>query len=104
VFRNYYTAWVTVLARLDSGYSCVLPQEHPNMSNNAGPPQEKLFVPTSKGTVSSMKLTEQIGGWVVAVPHRVLMANPHLENGSNDFVSIPSTEVISLFVLKVQCS
>jgi hypothetical protein len=72
------------------------------MSSNAGASHGKLFVPTNKGTGSSTKLTEHVGGWVVVVPHRVLMPNPHLENGSHDFISIPATEVVFLFVLRVQ--
>lgn len=100
VFRNYYTAWLTVLARFDSD-SSLLTQGHTNISSNAAPSHGKLFAPINKGTGPSTKLTEQVGGWVVAVPRRVLMPNPHLENGSHDFISIPATEVISLFVLKV---
>lgn len=102
MFRNYYTAWLTVLARFDSGSSLLLAQGHTNMSSNAGASHGKLFVPTNKGTGSSTKLTEHVGGWVVVVPHRVLMPNPHLENGSHDFISIPATEVVFLFVLRVQ--
>jgi hypothetical protein len=96
VFRNYYTAWLTVLARFDSGNSIAQTQGHTSASHNSGAPHGKLFVSTSKGTTSSMKLTEQAGGWIVAVPRRVLMPSPHLENGSHDFISISATEVISL--------
>ncbi|KAJ9584836.1 hypothetical protein L9F63_020803, partial [Diploptera punctata] len=60
VFRNYYTAWLTVLTRCK----------------------------VSKGN----KLNEEIGAWTVAVPHRVLMPEPHLETGSHDLISIPATE------------
>lgn len=101
MFRNYYTAWLTVLARFDSGNNLLLTQGHTNMSSNAGTSHGKLFMPTNKGTGSSTKLTEHMGSWVVVVPRRVLMPSPHLENGSHDFISIPATEVISLFVLKV---
>ena len=59
VFRNYYTAWLTVLTRC-------------------------------KGS----KLTDETGGWTVAVPRRVLMPDPHLETGSHDLISIPATEVL----------
>ncbi|XP_021917748.1 nicolin-1-like isoform X2 [Zootermopsis nevadensis] len=92
VFRNYYTASLTVLARFDSGNSLQFTQGHTAMSSNAGTSHGKLFVPTNKGTGSGMKLTEHVGGWVVVIPHRVLMPNPHLENGSHDFISVPATE------------
>lgn len=92
VFRNYYTAWLTVLARFDSGNSLSQTQGHTSISHSTGAEHGKLFVPTSKGTVGSMKLAEQLGGWVVAVARRVLMASPHLENGSHDFISISATE------------
>ncbi|XP_023723478.1 uncharacterized protein LOC111873197 [Cryptotermes secundus] len=92
VFRNYYTAWLTVLARFDSANSLAQTQGHRSTSHNAGTEHGKLFVPTSKGNTGSMKLAEQVGGWVVAVPRRVLMPSPHLENGSHDFISISATE------------
>ena len=101
MFRNYYTAWITLLARFSSGNNVLLTQGHTNMSHNACAPQGKIFVLTNKGTGSSMKLTEQVVDWVVAVPRRVLMPSPHLENGSHDFISISATEVIFQFVLKL---
>ena len=101
MFRNYYTAWITVLARFNSANNVVLTQGHTNMSHNGGAPQGKIFVPTYKGTGSTMKLTEQMGDWVVAIPRRVLMPSPHLENGSHDFISIAATEVIFQFVVKL---
>jgi hypothetical protein len=99
VFRNYYTAWITLLARFGSG-NVSLTQGHTNTSHYAGAPQGKIFLPASKGTGSITKLTEQVGDWVVAIPHRVLMPNPHLENGSHDLISISATEVILQFALK----
>jgi hypothetical protein len=96
VFRNYYTAWLTVLARFDSGNSLAQTQGHTSTNHNTGAAQGKLFMPTSKETTANIKLAEQTGGWVVAVPRRVLMPSPHLENGSHDFISISATEVISL--------
>jgi hypothetical protein len=104
VFRNYYTAWITLLARFSAGNNVLLMQGHTNMSYDAGALQGKIFVPTNKGTGSSMKLTEQVGDWVVAIPRRVLMPSPHLENGSHDFISISATEVIFQFVLKLMVS
>jgi hypothetical protein len=96
VFRNYYTAWLTVLARFDSGNSLAQTQGHTSISHNTCVGQGMLFAPVIKGTTVNIKLAEQTGGWVVAVPRRVLMPSPHLENGSHDFISISATEVISL--------
>ncbi|PSN47079.1 hypothetical protein C0J52_19316 [Blattella germanica] len=82
VFRNYYTAWLTVLIRIDIS----------NKTVSRGSSQAKIFGPSCKGSGSGTKHIDQGGGWMLSVPRRVLMTNPHLENGSHDIVSIPSTE------------
>ncbi|GLG93712.1 Nicolin-1 [Gryllus bimaculatus] len=65
VFRNYYTARVTVLVR---------------------------FSGAVKTLIANNKTTDDMTSWSVAIRQKILMPNPHLETGSQDLFSIAATE------------
>ncbi|XP_046986212.1 nicolin-1-like [Schistocerca americana] len=71
VFRNYYTAWLTVLVRTA-------------VSGDANA--------TNASSSAASATKDDSAEWQVGIPQRILMPNPHLEPGSHDLFSIPATE------------
>ncbi|XP_059468302.1 nicolin-1-like [Neocloeon triangulifer] len=70
IFRNYYTAWVSILIK--------------------GPPSQQPAPVGKQGP--SRAVDEEVSPWQLAVPRKVIMPNPHYESGSHDLISISATE------------
>ncbi|KAI5753331.1 hypothetical protein M8J77_025948 [Diaphorina citri] len=68
--RNYYTAWMSVYVKYVNVHTHV-----------------------DYGT-DTQGQREDISGWMLSIPCRILMPNPHLEHGSHDLVSLVATDSI----------
>uniref|UniRef100_A0A8D8TXY9 Nicolin-1 n=1 Tax=Cacopsylla melanoneura TaxID=428564 RepID=A0A8D8TXY9_9HEMI len=67
--RNYYTAWLSVYIKYVNVHTHV-DYAPPDMQGQR----------------------EDISGWILSIPCRILMPNPHLEHGSHDLVSLVATD------------
>ncbi|PSN31168.1 hypothetical protein C0J52_25161 [Blattella germanica] len=107
VFRNFYTAWITLLAYFENGtviqYTDKLQSAPVNKILGPLPGGAKLLHPPSEGNENSSSVTalnnsekSDICEWIVTIPCRVLMPNCNYEIGSQDFVSITASECFVL--------
>ncbi|KAJ9592303.1 hypothetical protein L9F63_001199 [Diploptera punctata] len=101
VFRNFYTAWITILVYFEKGTpirytnKCLL--QSCNKVIGPLPGQAKPMTSAAnenENTAISVSNSDksEICEWIVALPRYVLMPNPHYEKGSQDIISIKSTE------------
>ncbi|XP_069693468.1 nicolin-1-like isoform X2 [Periplaneta americana] len=86
MFRNYYTAWLAVLIKKDTKFCA----KTYNVCDYNG----KQYVSATGNKVlgKNTKQLDDLGVWAVAIPRKTLMSNPHLEEGSQDLISISATE------------
>ena len=101
VFQNFYTSSITVLAYFEKDIHIQLTNKCPSALDNKVigplPGGVKTLSLCSNGNQCIPSATvsnsyTNICEWIVAVPHKVLMPNPHYENGSQDYISITSSE------------
>ncbi|CAB3375894.1 Hypothetical predicted protein [Cloeon dipterum] len=78
IFRNYYTAWVSVLVKMAPSAAAT--------TSNAG-----KAGPSSR---AGGAVDDSSSPWQLAVPRRVIMPHPHYETGSHDLISISATESV----------
>lgn len=73
VFRNYYTMWLSILVKIKSV-----------STNKADSRMDEVAV--------EKPACEKTSDWLRSIARKVIMQNPHYETGSQDIISIASSE------------